>query len=98
MKLIEFKAWLDGFNAAINGVPTKEQWELIKSKFDSLEPETVKITEVIKVPEVIRESYPVPYPAYPINPKPWWETQPLITFGTPILTTTVINTDSTIKF
>jgi hypothetical protein len=32
MKLNEFKAWINGFDTAINGSPTQEQWELIKKK------------------------------------------------------------------
>lgn len=32
----EFKAWFDGFSQGINGVPTKEQWELIKKKVEEI--------------------------------------------------------------
>jgi hypothetical protein len=74
MTLNEFKAWLDGFNAAINGAPTKVQWETIQKKFSEVRAEVVKVTEVVKIPEVIRESYPLPYPIYP-EPLKWWETQ-----------------------
>lgn len=32
MTLAEFKAWLEGFEAAMNGPPTAEQWATIKAK------------------------------------------------------------------
>jgi hypothetical protein len=91
MTLNEFKAWLDGFNAAINGAPTKVQWETIQKKFSEVQAEVVKVTEVVKIPEVIRESYPLPYPVYPTAPKPWWEMPPMVACGTPVLTTQLIN-------
>jgi hypothetical protein len=32
MTPVEFKAWFDGFTEAMNGVPTKAQWERIKTR------------------------------------------------------------------
>lgn len=37
MTVNEFKAWLEGFDAAINGAPTPEQWETIKAKLATVE-------------------------------------------------------------
>lgn len=36
MTVSEFKAWLDGFSEAIDGVPTAEQWAKIKAKVNDL--------------------------------------------------------------
>lgn len=36
MELSEFKAWLEGFEEAIDGTPTPEQWGKIKSKLDEV--------------------------------------------------------------
>lgn len=36
MTIAEFKAWLDGFGAAMNGTPTEEQWKTIKAKIAML--------------------------------------------------------------
>lgn len=36
----EFKAWLDGFSAAIIDAPTKEQWEIIKKKVENIREES----------------------------------------------------------
>jgi hypothetical protein len=38
MTVSEFKAWLDGFSAAINGAPSQEQWEAIKGKLSTITP------------------------------------------------------------
>lgn len=32
MTIAEFKAWLEGFEAAMSGAPTPEQWAAIKAK------------------------------------------------------------------
>lgn len=32
MTLSEFKAWLEGYSAAIDGAPTPEQWQVIQGK------------------------------------------------------------------
>jgi len=37
MNSINFKNWLDGFIAALDGVPTQEQWEEIKTKIAEVE-------------------------------------------------------------
>jgi len=36
MTFNEYKSWLDGFSEGINGAPTKEQWEKIKSKLNEV--------------------------------------------------------------
>lgn len=36
MTIAEFKAWLEGFEAALTGAPTPEQWETIKAKIAQL--------------------------------------------------------------
>lgn len=36
MTIAEFKAWLEGFEAALTGAPTSEQWEAIKAKIAQL--------------------------------------------------------------
>lgn len=36
MTIAEFKAWLEGFEAALNGAPTPEQWDAIKAKIAQL--------------------------------------------------------------
>ena len=71
MTIAEFKAWLEGFAASIDGAPDKEQWAEIKKKIVSLrEP-------VINLP-----ASPTPWRIEPVEPwpapnKPWWE-QPVI--------------------
>jgi hypothetical protein len=37
MTLNEFRAWLDGYAASIDGAPTAEQWEAIKAKLVAVE-------------------------------------------------------------
>lgn len=37
MTVNEFKAWIDGFGAAINGAPTLDQWDTIKAKLAMVE-------------------------------------------------------------
>lgn len=62
MTLNEFKAWLKGFQASINEVPTKEQWEAILNTLGTVRESTLP-------------SYPSPiYPRE--NPNlPWLERQ-----------------------
>lgn len=36
MTIAEFKAWLEGFETALTGAPTPEQWEAIKAKIAQL--------------------------------------------------------------
>ena len=54
MTISEFNAWLDGFEAAFDGAPTKAQWLDIRAKFS----------------EVVRdERWPLyTVPALPLNP------------------------------
>ena len=53
MSMSEFKMWLEGFEEAIDGAPTKAQWKKIK----------------VKLSEVMSDSYPVyPAPHYPTWP------------------------------
>jgi hypothetical protein len=40
MNLAEFKAWLDGFSAAIGDAPTPEQWAKIREKLETVPPLT----------------------------------------------------------
>lgn len=43
MSVQEFKAWLEGFiHSFTDGVPTKEQWDVIKEKVDSIYPSKVR--------------------------------------------------------
>ena len=37
MKLAEFEAWLEGFEEAIEGAPTPEQWAKVKSRLSEVE-------------------------------------------------------------
>ena len=39
MTLNEFKAWLEGFEEAIDGAPTEAQWKKLKDKLATLEPD-----------------------------------------------------------
>lgn len=52
MTLNEFKAWLDGFEAAMGDAPTPEQWAKIKAKLADVQP--------LAVPAA-----PLPSPTYP---------------------------------
>lgn len=36
MTITEFRAWLDGFGAAMSGAPTEEQWATIKAKIATM--------------------------------------------------------------
>jgi hypothetical protein len=55
----EFKSWFDGFTEALPGVPTKAQWERIKSRVGEIDGKPV--TERVFV-----DRY---YPSYP--PRYW---------------------------
>lgn len=58
MTIAEFKAWLEGFEAAMSGAPTPEQWEAIKAKVATLRSESQpKVTYRL--------------PGKPSSP--WWE-------------------------
>ncbi len=53
MTLGEFKAWLDGFSAAINGAPTVEQWATIREKLSEV--------QAVSIPAAPRPYSPNPY-------------------------------------
>lgn len=62
MTISEFKAWLEGFEAALNGPPTEDQWATIKAKIAQLR-------------EVHIDPLPSGYKwRDPVKPSPWWET------------------------
>ena len=52
MTISEFNAWLDGFEAAFDGAPTKAQWLDIRAKFS----------------EVVRDEKLHTVPAQPMQP------------------------------
>lgn len=58
MTIAEFKAWLEGFEAAMSGAPTPEQWEAIKAKVAALRSE-------------IQPKVTYRFPGKPSSP--WWE-------------------------
>ena len=60
MTVSEFKAWLDGFSAAINGAPNQEQWETIKGKLS-----TIDNSGSWGIPKI------TPYPSPSAAPPPW---------------------------
>lgn len=61
MTLSEFKAWLDGYGAAIQGAPTEEQWGVIQKKLDE-----VIVTH--PAPVVIPSTWPGTSPSIPSYP------------------------------
>ncbi len=65
MTLLEFKAWLDGFEEAIDGAPTKEQWRKIKAKMNS-------VTNAKSV-EVHHHDHYRPYYPYWYHQKETWK-------------------------
>lgn len=48
MTIAEFQAWLDGFNEAIDGEPTPEQWAKIRDKISDLQ--AVRTPNVPSIP------------------------------------------------
>ncbi len=42
MTIKEFKAWLEGFEEAMGGAPTPEQWAKIRAKIETLSDGTFK--------------------------------------------------------
>ena len=61
MTLSEFKAWLDGFSAAIEGAPSPDQWAAIRAKLDTVE--AVKFASpLLNYPQGVRANN-----AYPNN-------------------------------
>ena len=47
MTLNEYKAWLDGFDAAIKDNPTPDQWSLIKEKLKTVETLNLKAVPAV---------------------------------------------------
>ncbi len=43
MTINEFKAWLEGFDAAVKTAPTIEQWEQIKRKLETVSENDSKV-------------------------------------------------------
>ena len=52
MTLNEFKAWLDGFDAAIKDAPTPDQWSLIKDKLKTVNVINMHSTPVYRSPSI----------------------------------------------
>lgn len=48
MTLNEFKAWLDGYGAAIQGEPTADQWAVIQGKLAELKLKTITHIPFVK--------------------------------------------------
>ena len=67
MTISEFKAWLEGFEAAMGDSPTSEQWEAIKAKIAQL-----RAVDVAPLPSGYKWREP-----YKRNP--WWE-EPLVRY------------------
>ena len=69
MTISEFNAWLDGFEAAFDGAPTKAQWLDIRAKF----------SEVVRDEKWQLHFLPEQHLAPPIIPQPfvtyWSENQ-----------------------
>jgi len=61
MKVGEFKAWLEGFNEAIDGRPTKVQYQKILDKLIQVEETRI---------EIQYQNYTWPYWYQPY--RPWW--------------------------
>lgn len=57
MNLPEFRAWLDGYGASINGAPTPDQWAIIKGKLATVQ----AITPMSPVPSI---GTLTPFPRY----------------------------------
>ena len=58
MTISEFRAWLEGFEEAIDGAPTQKQWKKIKQRLDS-----VRADAPVTIPSpFVIERYP----------RPWW--------------------------
>lgn len=64
MTVSEFKAWLDGFSAAINGAPSQEQWEAIKGKLS-----TIDNSGSWGIPKI------TPYTSPSVAPPTWYKPQ-----------------------
>ena len=66
MTIAEFKAWLEGFEAAMGNAPTPEQWETIKAKITQLR-EPAGLPNGYKWRDFVK-------------PAPWWECPPTIRY------------------
>lgn len=63
MTIKEFKAWLEGFDAAIDGSPSPEQWVKIKEKLATVE--SIDWSTVFPNPnKVYRNESPIPNGIY----------------------------------
>jgi hypothetical protein len=72
MTLNEFKAWLDGFEEAmIDGYPTTDQWEKIRTKINEIKIHTGSL-QATPLPITVPEDslYPKKKPYYPSYPFP----------------------------
>ncbi len=74
MTLGEFKAWLDGFSAAINGAPTAEQWATIREKLGEVQ--AFPLPAVTAPSPYVPSVYPNPFTpsTLPAMPPPSWAT------------------------
>lgn len=74
MTLTEFKAWFDGFSEAISDIPTKQQWDRIKTRVAEIDGSPV--TERVFIDRYL-PLYPY-YRGYLYGPQPpaipWWNT------------------------
>lgn len=59
MTLGEFRAWLDGFSAAIDRAPTEEQWNVIQEKMALI------VSDTITTPIIYEPYYQRPQPTWP---------------------------------
>jgi hypothetical protein len=55
MTINEFKAWLEGFDAAVKTAPTTEQWEQVKRKLETVSENHNKVyrSPSVKEPDFI---------------------------------------------
>lgn len=59
MTINEFKAWLDGFSAAIDGAPTPEQWDTIRAKLATAGQAATPLPDYLRTP-FTAPTYPSP--------------------------------------
>ncbi len=87
--MAEFNAWLEGFEEAIDGTPTKAQWMKIRAKLDTVVP------DIITSPVYPLPSWPLAQPMrlpFPHELQWTWSTT-----GTPASATTISGPMSTIE-
>ncbi len=85
MTLTEFNAWLEGFEEAIDGTPTKAQWKKIRAKMATVTP------DINTSPVYPLTPWPATSPIWnePVPPSlPYYEFRPVMTTCT---------TDSTVQ-